>query len=554
LIFDRINHYFKLHAMKKTLYFATLFVVLIQFSAGAQSRYLPYSHDLYQKLSGTLYQPSLRLHTAIRPMLITDSTLNVAIDSLLDSRGPGSDRSWLHRKIFNEHLVAVDHADYNFYLDYLPDHGIGRDLSTGENVWINTRGFQAGVNIGTKFSFYTSLYENQARLPSYLNTYVNQLGVVPGQAYDHSNGAEVKDWSYVTALISYTPTKYLNVSLGQDKTFIGDGYRSLLLSDFSAPYPFLKLTADLGRINYMTMWSYMDDPTATKFDLYGNQRRKWGLFQYLDWNVSNRVSLGFFQSVIWADADDLGHKRGFDFKYINPIIFLRNVQAASGSPDNSLIGFNAKYKVWPSLTVYGQLALDEFQAKDFFSSNGSSRNKYGYQLGIRGTNLLKVDRLNYLLEYNGAKPYTYSQLAAINNYAQQNEPLAHPFGANFREILGILNYTAGYFDLSTKLSFSRYGLDINGNNFGKDLFKTYDTAPKYYEGNYTGQGLTTKMYHLEGKIAYLLNPKYNLRIELGGIYRKETNNQFTKTNTIVNIGLRSSFRNLYNDISSYKTP
>jgi hypothetical protein len=531
-------------------------IIIFLFSIGhafSQSWYQPYSYQFYQKLNDKLYSTNTRLHTAIKPLFVNDSLLRPTFDSLMNYGSDSNKHTWLHRIIFNQHLIDIKHSDYSFYADYLPDLTIGRDVSGHKNTWVNTRGFQAGVTIGSKFYFYTSGYENQATLPNYLNTYINQIGIVSGQAYDHSMGANVKDWSYVTSVVSYTPIKYLNISLGQDKTFIGDGYRSMLLSDFAAPYPFLKLTANLGNVKYMTMWSYMDDPNATKFDTFGNERRKWGLFQYLDWNVSNRWSFGFFDSVIWADADDEGHKRGFDFKYINPVIFLRDVAAASGSPDNTVLGLTGKYKISNTLTAYGQLAFDELQIKDFFSNNGSSRNKYGFQLGLRGSDLFKIKSFNYLVEYNAAKPYTYSELSSILNYAEQNEPLAHPFGANFREVVGLLNYTYKRLDFSGEALYSHYGLDTDGTNYGKDIFKTYQTAPQYYSGNFTGQGLATDLYYLEGKAALLLNPKNNLRIEFGLIYRHESNTQFNDQTTLFTIGLRSSFRNLYTDISSYKT-
>jgi hypothetical protein len=51
----------------------------------------------------------------------------------------------------------------------------------------------------------------------------------------------------------------------------------------------------------------------------------------------------------------------------------------------------------------------------------------------------------------------------------------------------------------------------------------------------------------------LLNPKYNLRIELGGLFRYEKNTSFHDRTAMLTIGLRSSFRELYNDIASYKT-
>jgi hypothetical protein len=67
------------------------------------------------------------------------------------------------------------------------------------------------------------------------------------------------------------------------------------------------------------------------------------------------------------------------------------------------------------------------------------------------------------------------------------------------------------------------------------------------------QGLTTNMVYLEGKVAYILNPRYNLRIELGAMFRDEQNSDFHDRTTMLTIGLRSSFRQLYNDIASYKT-
>jgi hypothetical protein len=100
-----------------------------------------------------------------------------------------------------------------------------------------------------------------------------------------------------------------------------------------------------------------------------------------------------------------------------------------------------------------------------------------------------------------------------------------------------------------EFDYGHYGLDVGSLNYGKDIFQTYTTPVSLY-GNYIGQGLTTNMTYLEGKVAYLLNPKYNLRIELGGLYRKETNSAFNDKTTMITIGLRSSFKNIYNDIAS----
>ncbi|MDB4925751.1 gliding motility protein RemB [Mucilaginibacter sp.] len=535
--------------MKKIL---SSLILLLLFAkvATAQAQYMPYSYQFYQKFNDELYSTKTRIHTSLKSYII-DSALQSRYDSLMNY---GADtighHSWLHRKLFNEHLIDVKTKEYTFFADYLPDLTIGRDFAGKKTTWLNTRGYQLGGTIGKNFYFYSSGFENQAVFPEYLNTYINQVGIVPGQAYDRSYGKATKDWSDATAIVSYTPIKYLNITAGHDKTFIGDGYRSVILSDYAAAYPFLKLTANLGNVKYMVMWAYMTDPASKQLSYTNGYKKKWGVFHYLDWNVNNRLSVGFFDAIIWADIDSLGHKRGFDFNYGNPVIFLRPVEASIGSPDNAMIGFTSKYKITDGITAYGQFYLDEFRAQDFFSGKGSIKNKYAWQIGLKGANLFNIKALNYLAEYNGALPYTYSEVESIKNYSEEGEPLAHPYGANFKELVGLLNYSYKRFDFSGEINYSHYGLDEGGLNYGKDIFKLY-INPVHLYGNYIGQGLTTNMTYLEGKVAYMLNPKYNLRLELGGIYRLEKNTAFTDKTTMLTIGLRSSFRIMYTDLASY---
>lgn len=539
--------------MKKILTSLILFVALTGVTK-AQSLYQPYSYQFYQKLNQDVYSTKTRFHSALKPFFVDDTLLHRRYDSLMNMGVDTiSHHGWIHRKLFNEHLIDVKDKEYTFFVDYITDVTAGKDFSGKQSTWLNTRGYQIGGTVGKNFYFFSTGFENQAKFPEYLTTYINQVGMVPGQAYDRTFGLKpTKDWSYVTAIFSYTPVKYLNITAGQDKNFIGDGYRSQILSDVAAPYPFLKLTAKLGNVQYMAMWTYMDDPRAPVLSYITGHRKKWGTFHYLDWNVNNRLSFGFFDAVIWADKDDQGNKRGFDFSYANPIIFLRPVEAANGSPDNALIGFTGKYKLTDNITAYGQFVLDEFESKSFFTGGGSSRNKDAYQLGIRGSDLFSVRSLNYLLEYNAARPYTYSEQSEIINYSEAGEPLAHPFGANYKETVGMLNYTYKRFDFSGEASYSHYGLDADNLNYGKDIFQSYLTPAKA-TANFIGQGLTTNMYYLEGKVAYVINPKFNLRIELGGIYRQEKNAAFTDKTTMITFGLRSSFRNLYTDLASYKS-
>lgn len=510
---------------------------------------IPYSYSFYQKLNGQVYDRSSRFHSSIKGFYSDDSLITNRFSSLMRL---GTDslnrRSWLRRKVTEEHLLQVKAADYTFYADFLPDFQIGREFDESKTTWKNTRGFQVGGTIGKKFSFYTNAYENQGVFANYITEFIDSNQVVPSEMSGKFAG-KTKDWSYATALLSFTPSKYINIALGYDKNFIGDGYRSMLLSDVAANYSFLRLRASLGTVQYQTIFAYMLDPGAPKLtsDRRLGDRGKWNAIQYVDWNVNNRLSIGFFQAITWADAEPEG-KRGFDFNYAHPFVFIRSIEGSNvKSPDKLRLGLNSHYEIFDKTTIYGQFMFDEFTAKEVFASKGYWANKWAAQLGFRGSDLAKVENLNYLVEFNTARPYTYAHFQRISNYSGMNQPLAHPLGANFRELLGIMNYGYKRFDFQGQATYARYGLDPQGLNYGKNINLSYETRALDY-GSEVGQGVKTNLYFAELKASYLLNPKYNLRLEVGGVYRRESSEGLASKNTqLLTFGLRSTFRNLYQD-------
>ncbi|NQD72830.1 gliding motility protein RemB, partial [Sphingobacterium shayense] len=458
--------------------------------------------------------------------------------------------------IFNEHLIEINHDNHSFYADFLPELVIGKEMidSDKRTTWLGTIGAQVGGTVNDKFTYYASIYKNQGVFPRYLSEYMESNQVVPGQGgVDHLSGNK-KDWMYATASATYDFSDYFQTTLAYDKNHIGDGYRSLLLSDFSSNYAHLKLTGKIGNVQYTSIWAYMNDPENPRVDSlnsgsqYGDGA-KWGAFQYLDYNVNNRLSVGFFQAVVWANRNQAGH-RGFDFNYISPVIFIRPVESNnSTSPDKMFLGLNAKYKVLRNVTAYGQFLLGEFTAKEFFGGNGYAHNKWGAQIGARGYDIFNVNNLNFLAEYNVVRPYTYQHFVSISNYSNYGEPLAHPRGANFRELIGIANYSWNRLDFSLQGVYSRFGTDpVDGTNMGGDIFQSYRTIPELY-GNKIGQGVQNDLYYLDAKASYILNPKYNLRFELGYTQRyNKIEGASTQKSGVFSIGLRSSFRNFYGDI------
>ncbi|ATL46241.1 hypothetical protein COR50_03125 [Chitinophaga caeni] len=449
-------------------------------------------------------------------------------------------RSWFHRKAFQEHLLEYNHEDYSFYADFLPDFQVGYS-NRNSTTWLNTRGVEVGGRLGKNFYFRSEFYENQGKFPGYLDDFGRTEKILPaqGELRDYADG-KAFDYAYASALLSYKAAKFLDLELGYDRNFIGDGYRSMLLSDNQFNYPFFKVIATVGKIQYTTMWAQFIDMKYPKASYDNGYRKKWGIFNYLDWNVSKKISLGLFASVIWQDSDSTG-KRGFDWSYLNPIVFLRPVEFSVGSPDNALMGLNAKYAISKNSTLYGQFMLDEFKLKEITSGNGWWANKYGGQLGFRSNNIFKVPNLNILTEVNAARPYLYSQRTTLNNYGHYNQSLAHPLGANFVEWVNIADYQYKRWFLRGEIMYANYGLDTAGINFGKDINKSYNTRAEDY-GNKIGQGLNTNLLYVQGTIAFLMNPKNNLRLEVSAATRRESNDTWKKNETFFSIGLRSSFR------------
>jgi hypothetical protein len=533
----------------KTLLLAVAAVIFSTQLTKAQATYVPYSYQYDQKFNSSVYSTGNSAHTSLKPFII-DSALMPRYKELNSLGVDTTEKRWIPRKIFDEHLFEVKDDVFTFYGDYLTDFQFGRDMSTLNHVKthlntnLNTRGYQFGGTVGKNFFFYTSGYENQARFPTYYTNIINSENFVPGQAFARPLAGNSKDWSYVTAILSYTPIKQLNITLGEDKTFIGDGYRSLLLSDYAANYPLLRLTANLGKVQYMMMWAYLEDQNATQVDPFGNNRRKWAAFHYIDWNISNRVSVGFFNALMTEEMNDAGQYHPFDINYVNPVIF----SASKGQKylqDNVLAGFTAKYKIFDKTAIYGQLLLDRFKLSDF-TSTANMDNTNGVQLGIRGADIFKVKNLNYIFEYNTVKPYTYASQQPIVDYTHYNESLADPLGANFKEYIGIVNYSWQRFDFMLELESQKFGLDpAASGDFGGDITKPLLNAS--LATTKTGQVLPANTKYAEATIGFIINPKTNLRFELGLIGRQETYPGFDMKTSFVTFGIRSSFRSIYHD-------
>lgn len=475
-------------------------------------------------------------HSSLQPIYSTDSS----------SEEKSKRKNWFGRKLFDEHLYSYDKNENKVRIDFLPDIYIGSD--NDRVIWNNTRGIDINGSVNSAFSFGFQLYETQSIFPSYIDSLNIKTLSVLGQGWIsyRVDRNQQYDYTYAIAHVAYK-TKYFRFKLANDKLFIGDGYRSLLLSDVSLAYPYLQTTFESKKIQYSAIYMQHIDPVPPVISPDLGYQKKWAVMHFFSWNISKKWSLGLFDAVVWQDADSTG-KRGFEVSYANPVIFLRAAEYNTYSSDNALIGLNLKYQPTLNTKIYGQFMLDELRVEEFFANKGWWANKFGVQLGVRSRNLFKLENLNGFTEFNLVKPYTYTHKNTQRSYTNYGDALAHPLGANFVENVSRLEYSYKRWRPMLQVNYSQYGMDsTNGStNVGRDILASYNTRDKEY-GNKLLQGIPGSLLFVDFRVAYLFNPKNNLRLELGYVYRNEKIDGVANVSNIITFGLRSSFRNLYFD-------
>jgi hypothetical protein len=265
---------------------------------------------------------------------------------------------------------------------------------------------------------------------------------------------------------------------------------------------------------------------------------------YLSFVPGRRWNISLFESVIWQVNDSSFH-RGFEWSYLNPIIFFRPIEYNLGSFDNVNMGLNLRYTAARGIALYGQFIIDDVRVEDLVEGNGQYRSKYGVQTGIRTFDLFGINNLYFQAEYNTIRPYVYSHRSPVQNYSNAKEALAHPMGANTKEAVLIAKYNFKRLYLHLKYVWSGFGLDSGGINYGKNIFAGYDYPNEY--DNYTTQGLYTTLNQLDMSVSWLINPAYNLNLFAGATFRSEQNVSMDNRYVYFSFGLRTSLRNLYYD-------
>src|SRR6185312_5090232 len=436
-------------------------------------------------------------------------------------------------------------TDKDFFLAVDPVIEETQAVESGYNqrVFFNAKGLTLRGTIAGKLGFSAFITDDQERGPSYFGQRAENYLSVPGAGYYKHFKKTGYDYFDNRASIYFNAWKYFDFQIGYDKNFIGDGYRSLFLSDYAAPYFFGKINTRIWKLNYQVIYMQLVDQHFVP-DSDFLYPKKYGVTHHLSINAFPWMTVGLFENVIFTRTN------GYELSYLNPVAFLVSAQQQNGSPDKTTAGLDLKLNIGHTVQLYGQLLIDEFILHQILHySAGYWANKQGLQAGVKYINAFNIKNLDLQVETNLVRPYAYQHDDTVDNYSHYNQPLAHPLGANFAELVGIARYQPAYrWTLEGKLIYYKQGLDSAGINFGGDIFESYLTRPRDY-GFQIGSGIPATVLNLSGTASWQW--KENLFVELSAAYRRfsvndPTGNYHSCSSTMVTAGIRlNMFRRQY---------
>lgn len=388
--------------------------------------------------------------------------------------------------------------------------------------------------------FFEGAWEQQmVQLPSYQDSISRRWGILPGRGIANASGNGWRGQSF-QYLLTWVPNRYFSLSAGRGNTFIGEGQRSLLISDNATPMRFFRIRASVWKVRYQSLFCLLEDVRGAGGDptLFST---KYASIHHLSWQINKRLTLGIFEAIVFQNRNQNGGRGiGFDVNYLNPVLFFRPVEYSVGSPDNSLLGIYAGYSVGKHTRLYGQVMLDEFLLAEIRSGKGWVENKQAFQLGVKQNNLFGRKELSLQIEYNWVRPYTYYHKNGNQNYGHYNQSLAHPMGANFSELLMRLWYKPNRSGITVVGTVQQVnvGLDTPGKSWGQNIFQPHFLRPNEY-GNYVGQGLGTNLLLADLRGYLMLSSESKLSVFGGITARLETSDSFSKRDLWMVFGLRT---------------
>jgi hypothetical protein len=536
----------------------TYFVLIIIGHTAQAQLNVPMNFGYVHELNRSLEHRNSGFHTAIKPYARMEVDSIIVQDSIYSFK---QHKGYLNN-LANGDFISVKKNKFSLGINPLFNVMYGVDLQTKASVYETDFGGQLNATIANKIGIGFTYRKYIGDPVLYAKSRIVGTKIIPGyHLVDDLESTKNLRSEAFEGYINISPNKHFSVEGGYGKHFWGDGYRSFFLSDNAASYPYVKLTANFWRIKYVYLFSvlkYGELGPKLEFDV-SDLKKKYSVFHYLSIDAAKWFQFGFFEGVVWK-REDIDGTRGIEWNYLNPVVFIRPIEFAIGSPDNVILGFNFKFKIGNQNQIYTQLILDDLDIGSIRKGSGFYRTKVAWQMGYKTFNLFKIDHLDFQTEFNMARPYVFAHKTPEQNYAQLTQSLTHPLGANFWEWLVFVKYRNGRWQAALDFQWAKQGGDDPTNPYanhqGSNIFVSDfdidnivgDDLDSAF-GNEFLQGQLNDITSIKVSGGYLLNPTLNMQLELFVHHRVRNIPalDFSEKNTVVGVAFKTNLFNKYYD-------
>lgn len=471
---------------------------------------------------------------------LSDST-----QALAESRKPFLKALYQRKAAFYSAKVP----DFNLSVNPVMDLYYGKDTEAlGGAPFGNTRGVEVRGTVDDRVGFYLYAVDNQIRFPRYVQRYAGAQASIPGEGNWKDNGSQETDFFSARGYVTFRATKHIHLQAGYDRHQLGNGLRSVVLSPFATDYLFLKINTQVWRFTYTNLFAQMmaDNQKVAGKNYFP---KKFMSFHRLGFNVTSNFNVGVFENIVFSRQDYTAGNVGYELAYLNPIIFFRSLEYGLGDADNSMLGLDFKWNFAKRFQLYGQFVLDDFNVAATTQASGWFANKMAFQFGGKYIDVAGIQNLDLQLEANVVTPYTYAHkdgqaadgTRMFTNFQHYNQALAHPLGANFYELLGVVRYQPSFLPSLTLLAKGFYwkqGMDASKNeNMGSDIFQDYNVNTQEFDNKLLqGTVVSSLAAHLEASYQV----RHNLFIDARALLRKSSSaeERFNQKDTFFSLGLR----------------
>jgi len=410
-------------------------------------------------------------------------------------------KSRFHNKLFNDDLVKLIDNNSLIVINPLIELGYGYNvykdkiINVDKRIYDNVRGVWVRGSFNEKVFFSTTVMENTSKFPFFKEEYVKKKEVIPGKAsYKQVADGELYDYGFASGYFMYIITKNIFIQGGQDKLFIGNGSSSLVLSENSNNYPFVRLGLDIKNIQYNVIYAKMYDlnlnePFESRF------HQKYANIYSLSYKFEKKLNISIFESILYYSNSVYNIKDGI------PLIGYHILENQINKYFY-LVGGNIVFKNKKNNKLYYMQ----------YVTNGKW-NK-GIQVGVKSFNTFNINNLNINLETVAKSNNLYGKNQEYMNY---NQYLGYPDSANYN-----INIDLNYIKHRFVSSFNcRYIFIDNANN-------------KYIINSFFAGFEINK------------SSKLTLGIEYGNLLKEKKSQEH-----VIMVKLRTSIERLYNEFASF---